>query len=44
VGLNKIEEAEAVAGLLVSDKNIANKDIAEVFATAADINIRLREI
>ncbi len=43
VGLNKIEEAEAVAGILVSDKNIAKYDVAEIFATAADINIRLEK-
>jgi tetratricopeptide (TPR) repeat protein len=43
VGLNKIEEAEAVVGLLVSNKNIDKKDIAEIFATAADINIRLEK-
>jgi tetratricopeptide (TPR) repeat protein len=43
VGLKKIEEAEAVAGLLVSDKNITKNDVAEIFATAADINIRLEK-
>lgn len=41
LGLHKIEEAEAVAGLLTSEKNIATKDIAEIYATAADINIKL---
>ncbi len=43
VGLGKIEEAEAIVGLLVSEKNIAPKDVAEIFATAADINIKLEK-
>ncbi len=43
VGLGKIEEAEAVIGLLVAQKDINKKDITEIFATAADINIRLEK-
>lgn len=43
IGLGKPEEAEAVIGLLLSEKNISNKDIAEIQATSADINIKLEK-
>ncbi len=43
MGLGKPQEAEAVIGLVLSNKNIEKKDITEVYLTAADVNIRLEK-
>lgn len=44
VGLEKVQEAEAVSSLLVAgNKNIRKEDLTEIFCTAADINIRLEK-
>ncbi len=43
IGLKKTPEAEAVIGLVLSNKNIQKEDIAEIYATAADVNIRLEK-
>jgi len=43
MGLNKPAEAEAIMGLLLSDKNISKKDLTDVYATAADVNIKLNK-
>lgn len=40
VGLKKLGEAESIMGLLLSKKNFDKKDIALIYATAADINIK----
>ena len=41
VGLEKIEEAEAIIGEMLTRKNLSKKEIAHVYTTAADINVRL---
>ncbi len=41
VGLEKIEEAEAIIGEMLTRKNLTKKEIAHVYTTAADINVRL---
>lgn len=43
LGLKKVQEAEAVIGLLLSTKNIQKRDIAEIYATAAEVNIKLEK-
>lgn len=43
LGMEKTEEAEAIINLLVADKNISSKDVAEIFATAAAINVKLEK-
>ncbi|MCF8429413.1 MAG: tetratricopeptide repeat protein [Bacteroidia bacterium] len=43
MGLGKPQEAEAVIGLLLSSKNIAKKDITEIYLTAAYVNIKLEK-
>ena len=40
VGLKKLGEAESIMGLLLAKKNFDKKDIAMIYATAADINIK----
>ena len=40
VGLKKLGEAESIMGLLLAKKNFNKKDIATIYATAADINIK----
>lgn len=40
VGLKKLGEAESIMGLLLAKKNFEKKDIAMIYATAADINIK----
>lgn len=40
VGLKKLGEAESIMGLLLAKKNFDKKDIALIYATAADINIK----
>jgi tetratricopeptide (TPR) repeat protein len=41
VGLEKLGEAEAVISSMLNEKNYTKQEIAEVFSTAADINIKL---
>jgi len=41
VGLDKLGEAEAIIGSMLTSKNYRKDEIAHIFATAADINIRL---
>ncbi len=41
VGLDKIEEAEAIIGEMLTRNNLNKKEIAHVYTTAADINVRL---
>jgi len=43
MGLNKISESEAIMGILLAQKNIHHNDITEIYATAADANIRLEK-
>ncbi|MBC7382048.1 MAG: tetratricopeptide repeat protein [Bacteroidia bacterium] len=43
VGLDKMGEAEALMGLLLANKNFNKKEIALIYATAADINIKLEK-
>jgi tetratricopeptide (TPR) repeat protein len=43
IGLGKPQEAEAVIGLVLSNKKIEKKDLTEIYLTAADINIRLEK-
>ncbi|MFZ4796021.1 MAG: tetratricopeptide repeat protein [Bacteroidia bacterium] len=43
MGLGKPQEAEAVIGLVLSNKNIAKKDITEIYLTAAFVNIKLEK-
>ena len=40
VGLKKLGEAEAIMGLLLQKKQFPKKDMALIYATAADINIK----
>ena len=40
VGLKKLGEAESIMGLLLAKKNFDKKDMAMIYATAADINIK----
>lgn len=40
VGLKKLGEAESIMSLLLAKKNFEKKDIAVIYATAADINIK----
>jgi len=41
VGLDKLNEAESVIGILGSEAQIPKQDIVEVYSTIADINVRL---
>lgn len=43
VGLDKIGEAEALMGLLMANKTFNKREIALIYATAADINIKLEK-
>jgi len=40
LGLNKVQEAEAIIGQLLPVKNFQKKDIGFIYANAADINLR----
>lgn len=43
MGMDKTEEAEAIINLLVAEKNFSARDIGEIFATAAAINVKLEK-
>ncbi|MFN4083622.1 MAG: tetratricopeptide repeat protein [Bacteroidia bacterium] len=43
LGLKKPTEAEAIMGLLLNKKPFAKKDIAPIYATAAEVNIQLQK-
>jgi tetratricopeptide (TPR) repeat protein len=43
LGLKKPTEAEAIMGLLLSKNDVSKKDVGEIYATAAEVNIQLQK-